>query len=87
MSWWSFQEVIPAMERIWTLIGQFRRENVCMLFVLLTSPMPENLVKTLVIQGYAFCSRRWTQPSSRAPADPMAVQLTWWLTRGITSTR
>jgi glycosyltransferase involved in cell wall biosynthesis len=41
--WWSMQEVIPAVERIWTGIGQSGRENVRMLCVPLAPGIEQDL--------------------------------------------
>jgi glycosyltransferase involved in cell wall biosynthesis len=47
--WWSLQEVIPAIERTWTRIGQSRRENVRMLSVPL-GPEIERSLQTAASQ-------------------------------------
>ena len=47
--WWSLQEVIPAIERIWTRIGQTGRENVRLLSVPL-SPDTEQSLQTAASQ-------------------------------------
>jgi glycosyltransferase involved in cell wall biosynthesis len=41
--WWSMQEVIPAIERVWTGIGQSKRENVRMLRVPLAPEIEQRL--------------------------------------------
>lgn len=41
--WWSMQEVIPAIEGVWTSIGQSKRENVRMLCVPLTPEIEQRL--------------------------------------------
>ena len=41
--WWSLQEVIPAIERIWTRIGQSKRESVRMLSVPLAPETEQQL--------------------------------------------
>lgn len=43
--WWSMQEVIPAIERVWTGIGQFSREGIRMLCVPL-APEDEQCIQT-----------------------------------------
>lgn len=41
--WWSMQEVIPAVERVWTGIGQSSRENIRMLRVPLAPEIEQRL--------------------------------------------
>lgn len=41
--WWSMEEVLPTVERVWTGIGQSRRENVRMLCVPLAPEIEQRL--------------------------------------------
>lgn len=44
--WWSMEEVLPTIERVWTGIGQSKRENVRMLCVPLAPEIEQRLQAT-----------------------------------------
>ena len=53
--WWSMQEITPAIELVWTGIGQSGQENVRMLRV----PLAPEIEQCLAVSSDRSNSGRW----------------------------